>query len=296
VGHELSARFVVLATGCLSAANLPDIPGRDSFAGPTYHTGRWPHEGVDLAGVRVGVIGTGSSGIQSIPVIAEQAEHLTVFQRTPAYSVPAHNGPLDPAEQAEVKARYAELRAANRSCRRPSGPGSPAARSVALEVDPEVRRKVYEERWDRGGLTFLGASPTSSSATRPTRRRRSSSGARSARSSGSRRGRPAQPSAGHRLQAPLRRHRLLRDLQPAERELVDLSETPIEAITPTGIRTTAGEHELDAIVFATGFDAMTGALDRIDITGRDGAALRDVWAAGPRTYLGLGVAGSPTCS
>jgi cation diffusion facilitator CzcD-associated flavoprotein CzcO len=293
-GEELSARFVVLATGCLSAANLHDIPGRGSFAGPTYHTGRWPHEGVDLAGVRVGVIGTGSSGIQSIPVIAAEAEHLTVFQRTPAYSVPAHNGPLDPAEQAEVKARYAELRAANREL--PSAFGARVSRSEvgALEVDPEVRRKVYEERWDRGGLTFLGAftdlllsDEANETAAEFVR--------------GKIREVVRDPDVADRLspRQVIGCKRLCVDTGYYETfnrpnvTLVDLSETPIEAITPTGIRTTAGEHELDAIVFATGFDAMTGAIDRIHITGRDGAALRDVWAAGPRTYLGLGVARFP---
>ncbi|HYI60366.1 MAG TPA: NAD(P)/FAD-dependent oxidoreductase [Acidimicrobiales bacterium] len=293
-GDTVKARFVVMATGCLSSAMEPAIPGRDSFAGATHHTGRWPHEGVDLAGRRVGVIGTGSSGIQAIPVIAEEAAELTVFQRTPAYSVPARNGPLDPVEAKEVKARYAELRAANRL--RATGFGSrvPPAGASALQATDEERRAEYEARWQRGGFTFLagytdlftdpGANATAAEFVREKIGEV-----------------VADPEVAARL-APTQMigcKRLCLDTGYYEAfnrphvRLVDLRETLLEAITPDGIRTSAGHHDLDVIVFATGFDAMTGALSRIDVRGRDGLDLRDAWAAGPRTYLGLAVHGFP---
>ena len=156
-GHDVTARFVVMATGCLSAANTPDIPGKDEFAGPTYHTGLWPHEGVDFTGQRVGIIGTGSSALQSIPIIAEQASHLTVFQRTATYSVPAWNGPLDPDEVAKVKANYAEFRAANRQMPSAFGAWLDPPEHATMEVSPEERIARFEERWEHGGLPFLAA-------------------------------------------------------------------------------------------------------------------------------------------
>src|SRR5262249_14166781 len=152
-----TARFLVMATGCLSSARTPDFAGADRFEGETYHTGRWPHEGVDFTGKRVGVIGTGSSGVQSIPIIAEQAAHLFVFQRTHAVSVPARNAPLDPAEQAAIKADYAGLRERNRDMTTGFGSRTPPNDVSALSVSDDARAKEYEERWARGGLTFLGA-------------------------------------------------------------------------------------------------------------------------------------------
>ena len=153
-GDRHTARFVVAATGCLSSANLPDIPGRDSFRGPTHHTGRWPHEGVDFTGQRVAVIGTGSSAVQAIPIIAEQAADLTVFQRTATYAVPAHNEPLPADLQAAAKARYREVRAANRMAAVGFGAlstlGPPAG--ATAEVDPHERERVLDERWGDGGL------------------------------------------------------------------------------------------------------------------------------------------------
>src|SRR3954447_5543868 len=156
-GDEISSWFLVMATGCLSSANLPDIPGRDSFAGASYHTGQWPHEPVDLTGLKVGVIGTGSSAIQSIPIIAEQAAELYVFQRTPTYSVPAHNRPLESDEREKIKANYEAFRDANKLTPTAIGGRRPAIEQAAVEVSEEERRAEYEARWAEGGLTYLGA-------------------------------------------------------------------------------------------------------------------------------------------
>ena len=293
-GDAFDAQFVVMATGCLSSAMTPAIEGGESFLGRTFHTGRWPHEGVDFSGQRVGVIGTGSSGIQAIPLIAREAAELTVFQRTAAYTVPARNGRLDPAEAAEVKARYAEFRAANRD--RPAAFGSaiPTPELGALEVDPDQRLAEYETRWERGGFTFLGsyndllldqkANDTAAEFVR-----------------GKIRDAVRDPDVAERLSPDqvIGCKRLCIDTDYYDTfnaphvHLVDLQDTPIQEITPAGIRTSECEHPLDSIVFATGFDAMTGALLRVDIRGRGGLSLRDAWAAGPRTYLGLGVAGFP---
>jgi cyclohexanone monooxygenase len=295
-GDQLTARFVVAATGCLSSANLPDIPGRDSFRGPTHHTGRWPHEGVDLTGQRVAVIGTGSSAVQAIPIIAEQAADMTVFQRTATYAVPAHNGPLPAALKADVKGRYPEVRAANRQAAVGFGAlstlGPPAG--VTAEVDPEERERVLDARWGDGGLAFLGA--FSDTLISP----------------------EANEVAAEYVRSKIRE--IVHDPEVAERlsprqvigckrlcvdsgyyatfnrpdvHLVDISDHGIEAITPTGIRANGEDHEVDVIVFATGFDAMTGALARIRFTGVGGRTLDQAWSEGPKTYLGLGVPGFP---
>jgi cation diffusion facilitator CzcD-associated flavoprotein CzcO len=294
-GSDVVARFLVMATGCLSSANTPEIEGAGSFRGRTLHTGRWPAEGVDLAGQRVGVIGTGSSGVQAIPVIAEEAAHLTVFQRTPCYAVPAWNGPLDPAEQAAVKADYASLRAANRAMFSAFG-GRVERRHTrsALEVDEAERQAELERRWAHGGLTFLAAfndlllDPAANEVARQfviAKLREI----------------VHDPEVARRLtpEHVIGCKRLCVDsgywatFNRPNVTLVDLRETPIEAITPTGIRTSGGEHPLDVIVYATGFDAMTGALSRIDIRGVGGQRLTEAWAAGPRTYLGLMTRGFP---
>jgi cyclohexanone monooxygenase len=293
-GHDLTARFVVMATGCLSATNIPDLPGADTFQGPTYHTGRWPHTTVDFTGQRVGIIGTGSSAIQSIPIIAEEADELTVFQRTATFTVPAWNQPLDPVAVKEIKADYAGFRADNRLM--PSAFGARMERNdqSALEVSDRERRAEFERRWANGGLPFLGAYNDLLL------------------------NKDANDLAAafvvEKLHEIVDDPELARKLTPDQVvgckrlcvdtgywstfnrdhvHLVDLRETPIEAITPTGLRTTAGEHAFDVLIYATGFDAMTGALLRIDITGRAGRTLREAWAAGPRTYLGLGVEGFP---
>ena len=293
-GDDVSSRFLVMATGCLSAANLPDIPGVGTFEGPTFHTGQWPHEPVDFTGQRVGIIGTGSSAIQSIPIIAEQAAELTVFQRTPTFTVPAWNAPLDPVEVKEIKSDYPQFRAENRLM--PSAFGSRMERTdrSALEVSEEERRAEYERRWERGGLPFLGAFNDLLL------------------------DKTANDTAAEFVREKL--HEIVRDPDVARKltpdqvvgckrlcvdsgywdtfnkphvHLVDLRESPIESITATGVQTTAEHHELDMLIYATGFDAMTGAMLRIDIRGRGGRPLQDAWSAGPRTYLGLGVEGFP---
>ena len=284
-GERFRARWCVMALGCLSAANLPDFEGRDSFEGPTYHTGRWPHEGVDLAGKRVAVIGTGSSAIQSIPVLAREARHLTVFQRTANYSIPAHNRPLPPDFVAEVKAHYPELRARARSM--PSGIDLDYRPLSALETPEEEREAEFERRWAHGGLSFLGCFADLLFKEDANRTAADFVRAKIADI--------VDDPETARLLAPtniIGCKRLCVDtgyyatFNRPNVELVDVSERPVEAITPGGVRAHGREWPADAIVFATGFDAMTGALERIDIRGAGGRRLRDAWEEGPRTYLG----------
>ncbi|HEY2658883.1 MAG TPA: NAD(P)/FAD-dependent oxidoreductase [Caulobacteraceae bacterium] len=293
-GDRVSARFCVMATGCLSVPNDPRFPGQDTFAGPTYHTGRWPHEGVDFKGLKVGVIGTGSSAIQSIPQIAAQADHVWVFQRTPNYSVPAHNGPLDP----NVAEAWKADRAGNRQRQRMSNAGFLSAdpnEQLALEVSPDERRRVFEDRWARGGFC-LGAAFADLSVDLEANNTAAAFVADKIRQI------VKDPAVAEKLTPksyPFGTKRLCIDTgyyQTFNRDnvtLVDLRADPIEQVTPAGLRTQGGDYGLDAIVFAIGFDAMTGALGRIDIRGRGGVALREAWAEGPRTYLGLMVAGFP---
>jgi cation diffusion facilitator CzcD-associated flavoprotein CzcO len=290
-GARLEATFCVMATGCLSAPNLPDFEGRTSFEGRTYLTGCWPHEEVDFTSARVAVIGTGSSAIQSIPIIARQAAHLYVFQRTANYSIPAHNRPLVAEAVRAIKADYAALRA--RAWRTPTGVDFDYRQQSALEATPEERQREYEARWQHGGLGFMGAFGDlmlshEANAT-------------------------AAEFVRVKIQGIVRDPEVAQKLSPkniigAKRlcvdtgyyatfnrpnvTLVDFADVPLE-ITPEGVRAHGRTHAVDAIVYATGFDAMTGALLRIDIRGRDGVRLRDRWASGPRTYLGLQIAGIP---
>jgi cyclohexanone monooxygenase len=289
---DLSARYCIMATGCLSQANIPRFEGLESFAGATYHTGRWPHAGVDFSGRRVGVIGTGSSAIQSIPRIAEQAAHLFVFQRTPTYSIPAHNGPLDPEFEREVREDYAGFR--RRNGQLPFGANFPINERSALQVTPEERQREYEARWQRGGLGFITAF-----ADLALDRSANETAAEFVR--GKIRAIVCDPAVALALlpRQVLGCKRLCVDtgyyasFNRPNVTLVDLREAPIEAITPTGLRTRREAYALDSIVFATGFDAMTGALLGVDIRGRSGRSLQEKWAAGPRTYLGLGSEGFP---
>ena len=293
-GGEYTAQYVIMATGCLSATNTPTIAGAESFTGPTYHTGRWPHGDIDFTGMRVGVIGTGSSAVQSIPVVARQARDLVVFQRTATYSVPAWNGPIDPSEMAEIKANYGAFRAANSQHVTAIGERRPRTDRLALAVTAEERRAEYEARWKDGGLPFLGAfadllfdpkaNDTAAEFVRDQIRVTVHDQRTAARLC------PDQVIGCKRMCVDTGYYATF---NLPHVHLVDLRETPITSITPGGIRTTAAEYELDAIVYATGFDAMTGALMRIDIRGKDGVTLQDAWAAGPRTYLGLGVVGFP---
>ena len=286
----VSARFLIMATGCLSSANIPDVPGQESYAGDVFHTGRWPHEGVDFSGKRVGVIGTGSSGIQAIPIIAKEADELVVFQRTANYSVPARNAPLDPEEQQAVKKDYAGLRARNRLM--PTGFGSrmPPPGASALEAHPEEREREFESRWRRGGFGFLasyadltldrGANATAAEFVRNKIREIVDDPKVADLLS------PSQVIGCKRLCLD---SGYFETFNRPNVRLVDISSTPIETMTPTGVRVDGEDFELDCVVFATGFDAMTGSLLAIDICGRHGTTLRDAWSAGPQTYLGLGV-------
>jgi cyclohexanone monooxygenase len=292
-GHEVSAQFCIMATGCLSTAQTPKFKGLEDFKGTWYHTGHWPHEGVDFTGQRVGVIGTGSSAIQSIPIIAAQAAHLFVFQRTPNFSVPAHNAPLDPEYERTVKASYAEFRRQARESR----VGFVVERNdkSALEVSDEERTREYEARWSRGGLGFsstfndLLISKDANDTAAEFFRAKIRSIVRD----------PAVAETLVPKHYPLGTKRLCVDTSyyaTFNRDnvtLVDLTKTPIETITPEGLRTSEQAYTLDSIVFAIGFDAMTGSLLAMDIRGRDGQTLRDKWAEGPKTYLGLAVAGFP---
>jgi cation diffusion facilitator CzcD-associated flavoprotein CzcO len=293
-GDDVVAQFLVMATGCLSSANLPAIDGIGDFQGRVLHTGRWPREDVDFAGQRVGVVGTGSSGIQAIPVIAEQAAAVTVFQRTASYSVPAWNRPLTADELAEVKADYQGLRARNRAMPGAIGSRWSFSDKSALEVSDEEREEEYEKRWAIGGFAFVGAFKDTS--VDPKANRYAAEFVR----------KKIREIVRDPVTADLLspRHtisckRICLDTEYFETfnrpnvRLVDVTRAPIERITPHGHVAGGIEHELDMIVFATGFDAMTGSLTRIDIKGRDGHTLREAWAAGPVNYLGLGVPGFP---
>jgi cation diffusion facilitator CzcD-associated flavoprotein CzcO len=293
-GDKVTAKYVVTAIGCLSSGQIPKIPGRESFQGESYHTGAWPHEGVDFTGKRVGVIGTGSSGVQSIPVIAKQAGHLYVFQRTPQYTIPARHGTVDKAFLENVKANYDEI---YEKARWSLGgmPYHPSERS-ALAVSDEERTAVYEAAWNEGGFKFLLSSFFDISVDRRANDTASEFIRAKIRSI------VTDPEVAEKLvpvDHPFTSKRPLIDtnyFDTYNREnvtLVDIRHAPIEEITPTGIRTEDGEYELDIIVFATGFDAMTGTFNRIDIQGRGGEKLKDKWAHGPLTYLGVATAGYP---
>src|ERR1700748_2499561 len=280
-GDNVSAKFCIMAVGCLSAPNRPKFPGIEGLQAPVYHTGEWPHEGVDFTGQRVGVIGTGSSAIQSIPIIAEQASQLTVFQRTATWSVPAWNEALTPDYVRAVKADYPALRAKARA--RPTGFYFPFNMKPALEASEDERKQCYEEAWQSGGLPFLGAF-----------------------------GDLLFEKGANDTIADFARDKIrsiVKDPATAELlcpdnvfgckplcvdtgyyvtynlphvKLVDGSKTPIERITAHGIVVDGVEYPVDAIVSATGFAAMTGSFDKIAITGRAGLTLREKWPAGPR--------------
>jgi cyclohexanone monooxygenase len=293
-GDRFSARFCIMATGCLSAPKKPDFKGLDSFEGEWYHTGNWPHEGVDFTGKRVGVVGTGSSAIQAIPLIARQAQHLTVFQRTANFSVPAHNGPIDPAYERSMTERYAETRARARQSRVGILAGTPNDQP-ALATPEAARREEFETRWRQGGFAIAGAfsdlmineaaNETAAEFVRSKIRETVKD--------------PATAELLCPKDYPFATKRLCVDTEYFETfnrdnvSLVDIKRAPIEEITATGLRTQDAEYELDCLVFATGFDAMTGALLAIDIRGRGDARLDEKWAAGPRSYLGLQMAGFP---
>jgi cyclohexanone monooxygenase len=293
-GAQIAARFCIMATGCLSAARIPDFPGMADYRGSVFHTGHWPHEGVDFSGLSVGVIGTGSSAIQAIPPIAAQAKHLTVFQRTPNFSVPARNWAMTDAYEQSWKRDYAALRRRAREETR-SGTIYEFSDKGALAVDAETRRCEYERRWQQGGANFMhayndilvdkAANDTAAEFVR-----------------GKIRETVADPQTAEALLPhghPLGAKRICVDTDYYETfnrgnvTLVDVRRVPIERLTQDGLRIGGRDYAFDAIVFATGFDAMTGALDAIAIQGRGGATLKEAWSTGPRSYLGLMSAGFP---
>ncbi|MGI4939783.1 MAG: flavin-containing monooxygenase [Janthinobacterium lividum] len=292
-GERLTAQFLVTAVGCLSSANLPAIPGLEDFAGRWYHTGNWPHERVDVSGLRVGLVGTGSTGIQATPVLAAEAAHLTVFQRTANFSVPARNGPVDAAFVAGVKAQYAAIREQMRTT--PNGhPFTVADRSV-FDVSAEERQALYEAAWQEGGLRFRATF-------RDILVDKAANDTAAAFIAAKIRAVVHDPATAAVLTAfdhPYATKRPPIDTGYFESfnrdnvSLVDLRAEPIERITAGGLRTARAEYPLDVIVFATGFDAMTGPLLRLNLRGRDGRTLAEAWADGPRSYLGLQVAGFP---
>ena len=292
-GERVSAQFLVCATGALSAANRPNIPGLDRFAGECYHTGLWPQQPVRFAGKRVGVIGTGSSGVQAIPVIAREAAHLSVFQRTPQYAIPARNRPLDAAFKRQTREQWPQLRATMLETL--AGTPFPSPTRSALDDSPAQRTAAYEEHWQRGGLSIafgtygdlLSNAEANETLCEFVRDRI--------------RHTVRDPALARRLlpSYPVGTKRLILDEEYFETynrdnvSLVDLREDPIVEITPRGVRTEGGEHPLDMLVLATGFDAITGSLLRLNPRGRGGRPLSDTWSGRFSTYLGLAVRGFP---
>ena len=289
---RFSAKFCIMATGCLSAANKPDIKGMDSFRGPIYHTGEWPHEGVDFTGKRVGIIGTGSSAIQAIPEIAKQAAHLTVFQRTPTFSVPARNAPLDPEYVKSVKQNYAALRKTAKQ--QFNAFDVQFNEKAATEMSAEEIKAELERRWAMGGLNFYGGF-----ADLLVNQHTNDMVADFVREKIAQKVKNPETAALLTPKLVFGCKRLCADTDYFETynrdnvSLVDISTTPIEAITPEGLTVAGKTYAFDALVFATGFDAMTGSLNKIDIRGSGGKTLKEKWSAGPRTYLGLCSAGFP---
>ena len=286
-GETFVAPFLITAVGCLSTTNVPKLEGLESFRGKWYHTGDWPHEGVDFTGKRVGQIGTGSTGIQAIPVIAEEAKHLTVFQRTANYSVPARNGPVTAEDIKLTRDNYDDIW--RRARAGTNGHPFTVSDRPTLSLSEDEREEVFEKAWARGGLRFRASVSDALS----------SAEANEVMSDFIRRkiGEVVKDPALAEKLTP-RDHGFATKRPPIDTNyfetynrdnvtLVDLKAEPIVEVTETGIRTTAGEYELDIIVFATGFDALTGPLLSLNITGSEGYALKEAWAAGPRTYLGL---------
>jgi cation diffusion facilitator CzcD-associated flavoprotein CzcO len=294
-GATVTARFLIAAVGCLSTPIQPDLPGLDDFEGDVYLTATWPRAPVDLTGRRVALVGTGSSGIQVTPQLAAVAEHLTVFQRTPNYSLPAQDHVLDSVEQADVKARYDEI---FDMCRQTYGgyPYQMMERST-FSVTPEEREEIFERLWGVGGFRFfwggfsdMMTDPEANEVTCEFVRKKIRETVKDPRTAEllCPKGYPygaKRPPIDTGYYETFNRDNVT---------LVDVSDCPIEAVTRRGLRTARAEHgEYDVLVFATGFDAMTGSLERMNLRGCGGLQLRDAWADGPRTFLGLQTAGFP---
>ena len=293
-GKTVTAKFVVLATGCLSNARMPDIKGLPDFKGKVYHTGHWPHQPIDFTGQRVGVIGTGSSAIQLVPVIAEQARHLTVFQRTANFSIPAHNAELTAEERETFRKNYPEIRRFAREEAR-TGIYAELPDRGALDDGDNERRARFEQRWMRGGLTFMQAynnlllDKAANDTAADYVREKIAEIVR-------------DPETAKRLQPdnhPIGSKRICVDTEyyatfnRPNVTLVDIRSAPIEEILPNAVRAGTRHYEIDALVLATGFDAMTGSVAKIDVRGRAGQTLNQKWSEGPKTYLGLMSAGFP---
>ena len=292
-GEEINAQYFIMATGCISTTQIPNIKGLSDYVGNTFHTGDWPHEEVDFSGQSIAVIGTGSSGIQSIPVLAKQAKKLTVFQRTPNYSIPSQNEPMTKKYERSWKDVYSERRKEMRY----SAHGSLKDLNdvPALSVDEDQRQELYTKRWAIGGTGFLGSfNDLLTNA-------------------------DANYTAAEYVRQQIKR--VVKDKETAEilcprsypigtkricidtgyfetynREnvkLVDISKKPIQRLVTDGIIVDDQLYAFDSIIFATGFDAMTGSIFNVDIKGRDGLALKEKWNAGPKTYLGLMSASFP---
>ncbi len=299
-GDVVSAKYCVLATGFLSAGSIPQFEGLADYQGNQYLTSRWPAAGVDFTGQRVAIIGTGSSAVQAIPIIAQQAKHLHVFQRTPSYSIPLRNCPLDREYEQRVKAMYPEWRRRQKEESRAGfiavnyQPASPNDKS-ALEVRPEERQADYEMRWESGGLCYY-----SSFADLLTNQAANETLAEFVRQKT--RQRVKDQAVAELLTPkdyPILAKRLCADTNYYETynrdnvTLVSIKNTPIEKLTPQGLRVGGQDYVADSIIFATGFDAVTGAISSIDVRGRNGLALNDYWTGAPRAYLGLMSVGFP---
>jgi cation diffusion facilitator CzcD-associated flavoprotein CzcO len=298
-GVRASAQFLICAMGALAVPNKPDIPGIDDFAGETFHTGHWPQESVSFAGKRVGVIGTGSSGVQSIPEIAKEADHVTVFQRTPQYSIPARNQPLDPARLDEVRQNWDRVRAGMNAPYTPP-PGLdfvpfPGNGRSAFDDTPEQRHALYEELWEQGTLNFVGGNYPELLVNEEINREVAEF------IRGKIREIVHDPETAEKLcphyfyatKRPILDDGYYETFNRDNVTLVDLLEDPIERITSTGVQTAEGEHPLDMLVLATGFDAITGSLLRLDPKGRGGLSLKERWQSHFHNYLGLTVSGFP---
>lgn len=292
-GDSYESRYCIMATGCLSVPREPQVDGVESFKGEIYHTGNWPHEQVEFSGKKVAVVGTGSSGTQLIPIAAQQAKHLTVLLRTPNFSVPANNGPLSAEYIAEVKANYQKRREVTRSTA--TGLVTDMNRTSALAVSDEERTQVYERNWETSGFGFILSFKDLLSDPMANQTAVDFLNSKS-------RELINDPVIAQKLTStnypfgskrPCVDTNFFATFNRSNVSLVDVKEEPIVALTPSGIKTTESMLEFDMVVFATGFDAMTGALNRIDIRGRRGERLADRWADGPATYLGLGMSGFP---
>nr|WP_246516397.1 alpha/beta hydrolase fold domain-containing protein [Salicibibacter cibarius] len=292
-GSIVIATYFIPAVGVLSASNIPNIKGIDQFKGALYHTGEWPHEKVDFKGKRVGVIGTGSSGIQAIPVIAQEAGHLTVFQRTPQYSSPAHNHPLDSETIHKTKENFNEIRETMYTSMH--GVPSSASTRAAVQDTPEERERIYEKAWQEGGLFSLlytysdiAFSPEANETVAQFIRSKINKTVHDPETA-----KKLMPNFYYGTKRPILNTDYFETYNRENVSLIDLRTAPIEEITPSGLRTSDLAYDLDILVFATGFDALTGPLLKLNIQGKNGVTLNEKWADGTQTYLGIATSGFP---